>query len=50
MHQAVIAADVIAMQNLVHEIETNVPALSQKLAQLVYNFDYDGSGSLIDSN
>jgi signal transduction histidine kinase/DNA-binding response OmpR family regulator len=48
MRQAVMEADVIAMQNLIHEIEIEMPILSQKLAQLVYNFDYDGIGSLID--
>ena len=49
MHQAVVEADVIAMQTLIQEIEGNAPVLSQKLTHLVYNFNYDGVISLIES-
>jgi len=49
MHQAVVDADVNVMQSLIQEIEADSPGLSQKLAQLVYNFDYAGITSMIDS-
>ena len=49
MRQAVTDADVIAMQDLIREIENNSPILSQKFEQLVYNFDYDGITALVDS-
>jgi len=50
MRQAVLEADVLAMQSLAGELERENPALSKKIAHLVYNFDYDGIGSLIDAN
>ncbi len=49
MRQAVIAADVIEMQSLIKEIEETSPTLSKKLAQLVYNFDYERITTVIDS-
>ncbi len=47
--QAMDEADVISMQNLAQEIEPTSPALSQILALLIYNFDYDGIRAWIDS-
>jgi len=49
MHQATIEADIDTMQNLVNEIEATSPYTSQKLAAMLYNFDYDGISALIDS-
>jgi signal transduction histidine kinase/CheY-like chemotaxis protein len=49
MDRAVVEADVDAMQTLIHEVQDIAPELSQKLAQMVYNFDYDGIRSLMGS-
>jgi hypothetical protein len=47
MEQAVVEADVVAMQSLIHEVQDSAPEISQKLSQLVYNFDYDGIRSFM---
>jgi hypothetical protein len=49
MHQAIIEADVATMQKLIHEIEAVFPDFGKRLAQLAYNFDYDGIRALIDA-
>jgi hypothetical protein len=48
MRQAILEADVVTMQRLIQEIESVFPEFSKKLAQLAYNFDYDGIRALID--
>jgi hypothetical protein len=48
MRQAILEADVVNMQKLIHEIEAEFPDFSKRLAQLVYDFDYDGIRALID--
>jgi signal transduction histidine kinase len=48
MHQAILEADVVAMEMLIHEIEPGFPDLSKKLTQLAYNFDYDGMRALLN--
>jgi len=49
MHVVVIEADVAKMQDLIQEIEISFPDFSKVLAEMVYNFDYDGIHALIDS-
>jgi signal transduction histidine kinase len=49
MEQALTQADLSGMEKLIHEIEPGFPALARKLAQLAYNFDYDGIHKLIES-
>ncbi len=49
MRQAVIEADIVLMQELIGEIETSAPVLSQELAQMVYHFNYNGIYTLIDT-
>jgi signal transduction histidine kinase len=48
MRQAILEADVVTMQRLIHEIEAAFPEFSKKLAKLAYNFDYDGIRALIE--
>ena len=48
MHQAILEADLEKIQELIHEIEPHYPKLGQKLAELAYNFDYDGIRALIE--
>jgi signal transduction histidine kinase len=50
MRQALLEADVATMQKLIHEIEVAFPAFSKRLAQMAYNFDYDGIRALIDTH
>ena len=49
MRQAVLEADVGSMQAAVQEIEASHPGLSRRLAQMIYNFDYEGISTLIDT-
>ena len=49
MRQAVIAADAAQMQTLIQEIETDYPAFSASLTEMVYHFDYGGIRTLIDT-
>jgi signal transduction histidine kinase len=50
MHQAILEADVVAMQKLIHDIEAAYPRLSRRLAKLVYDFDYNGIRDLLDAD
>ncbi len=47
MQQAILEADLLTIQNLISEIEADFPNLSQRLTQLVYEFDYEGMRRLL---
>jgi signal transduction histidine kinase len=49
MRQAILEADVVTMQKLIQEIEAEFPDISKRLAQLVYDFDYDGIRAYLDA-
>jgi signal transduction histidine kinase/CheY-like chemotaxis protein len=49
MRQAVLEADTMKMQVLIQEIAVSHPDFSQVVAQMVYQFDYDGVCALLDA-
>lgn len=50
MRRAILNADAVTMQKLIQEIEAAFPASSSKLAQLIYDFDYEGIRAYLDAH